>query len=257
MNLMKIKRGCLGIVTFLIASINLVAANIELYSELREALCHAGGNRGELEAGLRKAKGNDTEFLIAHSSQYDLVNMTVQQVVEDVTYARKVHDALPYLGEMVDDELWREWVLPHRVLNEDLCLWRKDFYERMQLVVKGKSTTKAAVDAIHTWLMVPNETGVARVGLADAENRPKTPSQVLKFGGGTCGELSMLFVYLLRSVGIPARHCMMSWKYNLNDRHFYCEYWDAQLHRWITQSPTPLQSPISRSWAVSASATTP
>jgi transglutaminase-like putative cysteine protease len=54
----------------------------------------------------------------------------------------------------------------------------------------------------------------------------------------------MLFVALLRSVGIPARHCMMSWKYNLNDRHFYCEYWDAQLHRWVALDSSDNQ-PIS------------
>jgi hypothetical protein len=136
--------------------------------------------------------GTDTEYLITHASQYDLVNLTTHQIVENVTYARKVHEALPYLGKKLDDSLWREWVLPHRILDENVDLWRKDFYERMQPVVNGQTSVKDVVDAIHTWLMVPDGTGAARVGLRDAENRPKTATQVLKFGGGTCGELSML-----------------------------------------------------------------
>ena len=31
----------------------------------------------------------------AHASQYDLVNMTSQQIVDSATYARRVHQALP------------------------------------------------------------------------------------------------------------------------------------------------------------------
>jgi hypothetical protein len=84
------------------------------------ALEHSGENRAELETSLRKLKGKDTEYLISHASQYDLVNRTAEMVIENVTCARKVHVELPYLGKKLDDELWREWVLPQRVLDEDL-----------------------------------------------------------------------------------------------------------------------------------------
>ena len=231
---MRIERPLFDILSFLVMFTSMLSAGAELSIDVESALERAGGNRDELESALRAVKGKDTDYLLLHAPQYDLVNLTSKQVIENVTCAREVHEALPYLARKLDDELWRDWVLPNRVLDEDVGLWRKDFYERMQPVVQGKKSVREVVEVIHTWLMVPNETGTARVGLCDAENRPKTPLQVLKFGGGTCGELSMLFVCLLRSVGIPARHCMMSWKYNLADRHFYCEYWDAQLRRWVT-----------------------
>ena len=80
--------------------------------ELRDALKHAGGNRSELKIAMSKVKGKDTEFLITGASQYDLVNLTAEQIIENVTYARKVHAALPYLGEKLEYELWRDWVLP-------------------------------------------------------------------------------------------------------------------------------------------------
>lgn len=41
---------------------------------LHKALEDSGGNRIELESALRKVKGMDTEYLICHASQYDLVN---------------------------------------------------------------------------------------------------------------------------------------------------------------------------------------
>ena len=133
--IMKVKKPLFGILTlFVILTIELSAA-VEPFGDVRVALRHAGGNRSELEAARREVKGKDTEYLITHASQYDLVNLTAQQIVENVTYARKVHVALPYLGEKLEYELWRDWVLAHRVLEEDLSLWRKDFYERMQPVI--------------------------------------------------------------------------------------------------------------------------
>ena len=121
------------------------AAKVEQSTELRLALKHSGGNRSELEKALRTIPGRDTEYLISHASQYDLVNLTAQQIIENITYARKVHVALPYLGKKLDDELWREWVLPQRVLDEDLDLWRKDFYEQMQPLLQGKKTVREVV----------------------------------------------------------------------------------------------------------------
>ena len=130
--------------------ITVLAADLGWPAEVRDALNHAAGNRGELETALRKVNGKDTEYLIMRASQYDLVNVTTQQIIENVIYARKVHQALPYLGKKLDDDLWREWVLPYRVLDEDLELWRKDLYERMQPLVRGKKTVREVVEVIHT-----------------------------------------------------------------------------------------------------------
>ena len=221
---MMVDRLLFGILT-LIASINLVSEAMGQSDDVREALEHAGGNLGELESALRKVNGKDTEYLIAHASQYDIVNLTAEQIVENVTYSRKVHQALPYLGRKLDDVLWREWVLPHRVLDEDVCMWRKDFYERLQPVVQGKKSVREAVEAIHTWLMVKDGSGAARMafGTGNSENRCKTPVQMLKIGVGSCGELSMMMVYLLRAVGIPARHCLTNWRFDGDALHYYCE----------------------------------
>lgn len=56
---------------------------------------------------------------------------------------------------------------------------------------------------------------------------------MLGMGSDACGELSMMFVVLLRTVGIPARHCLMNWRYAGEGLHYYCEYWDAQANEWI------------------------
>jgi hypothetical protein len=200
---------------------------------LQVALERAGGNRSALETALHEVKGKDTEYLLSHASQYDLVNLTAQQIIENITYARKVHAALPYLGEKLEYELWRDWVLPHRVLEEDLSLWRKDLYERMQPVIAGKTSVWEAVAAIHAWWMIGQDGKPPRAVLGPSEDRCKTPLQVMHIGSGGCGDLNMMMVYLLRAVGIPARHCLMCWRYAADQLHYYCEYWDPQLGRWV------------------------
>jgi len=199
------------IATTLVSQICFAAEMVSRQS-LQAALERSGGNRNELESALRKVKGKDTEYLISHASQYDLVNLTAEMIVENMTYARKVHVALPYLEEKLVEEMWRQWVLPHRVLDEDLELWRKGLYEQMQPVVSGKKTVREVVEAIHVWLVEGNGTGAARIAFGNSENRCKTPTQMLGMGSGACGELSMMFVALLRTVGIPARHCLMNWR---------------------------------------------
>lgn len=223
----------ISILALVTIHMNVLAVEEEWCSEVLFGLRHAGDNRVELETALRKVNGKDTEHLIAQASQYDLVNLTSQQIIENVTYARKVHEALPYLGEKLDEELWRDWVLPHRVLDEDLCLWRKNLYDQMRPLVRDKKNVPEVVEVIHAWLMEGGKAGAARICFGNSENRCKSPSQMLKIGKGACGELSMMFVYLLRAVGVPARHCLMNWKYDSNDKHYYCEYWDPQLQQWI------------------------
>lgn len=227
---------------------------------LELALQHAGGNRSELETALRKVKGKDTEYLISHASQYDLVNLTAEMIIENITYARKVHAALPYLGEKLDDEMWREWVLPQRVLEEDMCLWRKEFYEMMQPVVAGKNTTAEVAEAIRFWLWGTGGELEKKVTFQEAENRLRSPVEIFKGGVAACGELSVLYVSFLRAVGIPARHCCTGWYQGMGEWHFYTEYWDNQLKRWMAADDsriTPAEKIERGQWSTFATRAVP
>jgi len=178
-------------------------------------------------------RGKDTENLVTHASQYDLVNLTAEQIIENMTYARKVHVALPYLEGKLDEEMWGEWVLPQRVLEEDLCLWRKDLHEMISPVIAGKETTAEVAEAIRAWLWGKTEGAVMKVKYQEVEKRLRSPVEILRGGVAACGELAVLYVSFLRAVGIPARHCCTGWYHGEENWHFYTEYWDNQLKRWV------------------------
>lgn len=211
--------------------------------ETRVSLELAGGNRAELEAAMLKIPGKGTEYLITHASPYDLANLTSKQIVENVTYARKVHVALPYLGEKLDDDIWREWVLPNRVLEEELSLWRKSLYETIYPLVQDKSSCKEVAEAVSNWLK-EEETGLNRHGVPGrirvgaSENRPKDPLLLLEKEEGACREFNILFVSCMRAIGIPARHVVGSWWYSRKARHYFTEYWDPKEKRWVLFNPT-------------------
>jgi len=146
-------------------------------NSVRVDLESSTANRNQLDIALLKVDGKDREYLIAHASQCDLVNLTAEQITDNITYARRVHVALPYLGKILSEAMWREWVLPHRVLEEDVELWRKSFYNQMQPVVRGATTTKQAVEAIHNWLWTREPDGELKVKWGPFENRTKRMSQ--------------------------------------------------------------------------------
>ncbi|MFD0894017.1 transglutaminase domain-containing protein [Luteolibacter ambystomatis] len=206
---------------------------------MQQALDRAGDNRPVLEASIKAGPEDDVVYLIRRASQYDLVNLTREQLMENVTYARKVHVELPYLQGRLDDAMWREWVLPYRVLDEDLDLWRKRFHDTLMPLAAGKHTTAEVADALFDWMWGPDDNRRVKFGVS--EFRTKSAAQTLEVGEGACREMNLLFVAMLRSVGIPARHCTVGWWYQIDERHFYCEYWDAQEKKWCATDASDRQ----------------
>jgi transglutaminase-like putative cysteine protease len=216
-----------------------VPATGKMSDDVITALKHAGENRTKLGTALRALNGKDIDYLIGHASQYDLVNLTVDQIVENVTYARKVHQAFPYLGEKLDEELWLEWVLPYRVMDEDLGRWRKTFHDKLSPLLVNATTTKEAAEAVLKWVWSDhsNDSRI-ELKLKSAESRKRNSSQLMASKDSACSEFNLFYVAALRSVGIPARHCMASRWYHRDSYHFYTEYWDSQLKRWVAVDST-------------------
>ena len=157
---------------------------------------------------------------------------TSEEVEENLEYALKVRGPLSYREKPLSDDLWQDWVLPMKVLDEDVCLWRAKYYDLMKPLVEGKKNTREAVEAIHHWLLLGEEPPLV-FGFEGACERRRTINQVLASGKAAWGEICMVYVYLLRSVGIPARHCTVGFYTSRDGSHFYCEYWDSQEKNWV------------------------
>jgi hypothetical protein len=118
-------------------------------------------------------------------------------------------------GKTVPKDIYQKYVVPLRVSNEPLQPFRRkllhDIGPRLDSL---KSLARAALE-VNLYLG-------ERVGFKPTDKRDQGPLTTLSCGFGRCGELVILAVDAMRSVGIPARGV-------------YVPYWSAfdNNHAWI------------------------
>lgn len=221
---------------------------------LDQSLEFSGENRAQLEKALETIPGDDMEFLITTSRQYDLVNLTSEQLTDTLTYARRAYVEFPYIYRRIDHALWQAYVLPNRIIEEDLENWRPQFFHTLKPLVEKARNVDEAVKIVHQWMWERLEDGETRVKFVAAEDRNQSPLQLLETRKGGCKELHLLFVALLRSVGIPARHCTVTWWTNGDWFHYFMQYYDPDKGDWVSIEASTTQIRPARSWNEKAGA---
>ncbi len=203
------------------------------WPSLDVSLDYAGDNRSELEEALRSLPGAEMELLIRTARQYDRVNLTAGILIDTINYARLAYREMPYANKRYPYEIWRDWVLPYRILDEDLENWRPRLYNHFAPMVNRARNIAEAVQIIQDYLWERQPDGEPRLIFEVSENRNQTPLQMLYNRRGGCKEMHLAFIAILRAVGIPARHCTVTWWVNGDWFHYFMEYWDPNRNRWV------------------------
>jgi hypothetical protein len=209
-------------------------------TQIEAALEAAGDNRPELEKALNAPAVNrkQLEILVANAPQYDLVNLTAEHLIHNISFCQRARREMSW-AQSIPDEMWFEYVLPYRVADEDLDDWRPEFYAQLLPVVKTFRDTRTAARAVHEWLY-KGDNGNGRIAFKVSESRDQTPRQLLhQTKIGRCFEMNLLLVSLLRSVGIPARHAGVAWWSGMDFYHYWTEYWDTEKKQWQALQPGP------------------
>ena len=199
---------------------------------LEASLEQAGDNRGELEDALQRVPGRDMEHLITHARQFDLATLTADLLETNLLVAREAYTESRLVYGKVDYEMWRDYVLPYRVLEEDLTNWRPYLREQLLPVIKDAQTVQEAANLIHEWMHEPLEDGKPRMRFVATETRNQNPYQLLHTRNGGCKEKHLTYVCALRSVGIPARHCTVGWWTTSDWYHYFVQYYDPDIRDW-------------------------
>ncbi len=145
-------------------------------------------------------------------------------------------------GEQVPELLFRHFVLPPRVNNEDLDSCRTAFMAELQPRLAGLTMTQAALEVNH-WCH-------EKVIYTPTDGRTGSPLEVVARAYGRCGEESTFAVAALRSVGIPARQVYTPRWAHTDDNHAWVEVWaDGAWHYMGACEPEPV---LDRAWFTSA-----
>lgn len=155
-------------------------------------------------------------FLYAYMPIGDITDYTGEYYLANIRLSEQTRREMPW-GKNVTDELFRHFVLPVRVNNENLDESREVFYGELKDRVKGLSMKDAILEVNH-WCH-------EKVVYRPSDARTSSPLASVKTAYGRCGEESTFTVAALRSVGIPARQVYTPRWAHTDDNHAWVEAW--------------------------------
>lgn len=162
------------------------------------------------------------KFLYAYMPAGDMSDYDSRLYLDGVRTAFRAAEEMPW-GETVPEDLFRHFVLPLRVNNENLDSSRTVFYEELKDRVMGLSMYDAILE-VNRWCH-------EKVVYTPTDARTSSPLATVKTAFGRCGEESVFTVAALRAVGIPARQVYTPRWAHTDNNHAWVEAWaDGQWH---------------------------
>lgn len=172
------------------------------------------------------------EFLYAYMPVADVTDYTTAFYLDNVKAAFKAREEMPW-GRTVPELLFRHFVMPIRVNNENLDNARIVLYDELKKRVEGLSMTEAILELNH-WCH-------EHVTYQPSNARTLSPLACMKTAIGRCGEESTFTVAVLRTLGIPARQVYTPRWAHTDDNHAWVEAWaDGKWHFLGACEPEPV-----------------
>lgn len=156
------------------------------------------------------------EFLYAYMPLADVTDYSTAFFLQNVRTSFAARKEMTW-GEKVPELLFRHFVLPLRVNNENLDGARQVFYKELKERVKDMSMYDAILEVNH-WCH-------EKVTYQPSDGRTSAPLSTIRSAYGRCGEESTFAVTALRSIGIPARQVYTPRWAHTDDNHAWVEAW--------------------------------
>ncbi|MDR2763562.1 MAG: transglutaminase domain-containing protein [Tannerella sp.] len=155
-------------------------------------------------------------FLYAWMPIGDVADYPGDFYLENVRASFTAQEEMPW-GKNIPEDVFRHFVLPVRVNNENQDNSRTVFYEALKERVKGLSLGEAVLEVNH-WCH-------EKVIYTPSDGRTSSPLASVKAACGRCGEESTFTTAALRAVGIPARQVYTPRWAHTDDNHAWVEAW--------------------------------
>ncbi|MFA6481316.1 MAG: transglutaminase domain-containing protein [Bacteroidales bacterium] len=171
---------------------------------------------------LTVSESEGLKFLYAYMPLSDLADYEGDFFLDQVRWSLATRDTFSW-GTGIPEDLFRHFVLPYRVNNENADTARIVFFRELKDRIKGMIMLNAALDVNH-WCH-------EKMTYRGSDIRTSGPLASLKTAYGRCGEESTFAVTALRAVGIPARQVYTPRWAHSDDNHAWVEFWaDGQWH---------------------------
>ena len=191
-------------------------SQVEKQFEKRRKMAHLREDVlfGVFNNNLTTEQEEALKFLYAYMPLSDLADYTGEYYLEQVNLSLMARDTFSWVKEIPED-IFRHFVLPVRVNNENLDTARTVFFKELRNRVKNLSMADAALEVNH-WCH-------EKVNYRGSDGRTSSPLASVKTSFGRCGEESTFTVAAMRSVGIPARQVYTPRWAHTDDNHAWVE----------------------------------
>ncbi|MCD4832549.1 MAG: transglutaminase-like domain-containing protein [Bacteroidales bacterium] len=170
-------------------------------------------------------------FLYAYMPLSDLADYDGDFYLKNIRLALKTRETFNWGGQIPED-IFRHFVLPYRVNNENLDTSRAVFYKELSERLHGLELKEAILEVNH-WCH-------EKITYQPTDIRTISPLGVIKSTYGRCGEESTFTVTAMRAAGIPARQCYTPRWAHSDDNHAWVEVWvDGEWHFLGACEPAP------------------
>jgi transglutaminase-like putative cysteine protease len=177
---------------------------------------------GVFDNSLKPAEQEGLKFLYAFMPLSDLADYPGEFFLNQVRWSLAARDTFSW-GETIPEDLFRHFVLPYRVNNENLDTARIVIFKELKDRIRNLGMLEAALEVNH-WCH-------EKVTYRGSDSRTSAPLASMKTAYGRCGEESTFTVTALRAVSIPARQVYTPRWAHSDDNHAWVEFWaDGKWH---------------------------
>jgi hypothetical protein len=171
------------------------------------------------------------KFLYAFMPVSDIADYDACFFLENVRSSFTARNEMTW-GASIPNDIFRHFVLPVRVNNENMDNSRTIFYDELKPRISNLSMHDAALEINH-WCH-------EKVTYSPSDSRTSAPLASIRSATGRCGEESTFAVAAMRAAGIPARQVYTPRWAHTDDNHAWIEVWiDGQWHYMGACEPEP------------------
>ena len=169
-------------------------AEVESRFEAKQAALPHGDLFAVFNEEMTQPEREALTFLYAFMPIGDITDYSGDFYLQNIRSSFQAKAEMPW-GKSIPEEVFRHFVLPVRVNNENLDESRWIFYDELKDRVKNLSLKDAVLEVNH-WCH-------EKVIYTPSDARTSSPLASVRTAYGRCGEESTFTVAALRSVGIP------------------------------------------------------
>lgn len=185
---------------------------------LRQKLAEIGGALEECDSDVAQA----LRFLYSAMPLSDVLDYPAAMYLAYAKHGAFLWREGPFAGK-VPEKIFANYVLHHRIHNEDMSDARRFFYDRLAERTEGLDMYGAAVEANY-WCL-------EKATYQPNYMRTQSPMTMYGTAEGRCGEEAPFCITALRSIGIPAREVVSPYWSHCDSNHAWVEAWcDGKWH---------------------------